>query len=235
MDRTQQKEQDLLFESVLEQYSDMIWDISKKYITKTNSFSLEELYQFGMYGLWKAIINFDPSKKCKFSTYAYQNICGHILNGINKEKEIDLPRNKRLKKEKVLYFINLKEVEGWTWKETQKQCGLTEKEWNEIITFNQEKVYLHSTQRISEYDDVELINLIPGECGLEEKVIAKEEVDNMFSILDDQEKKIIKIRFIEGYNKSESAKMLNIPKTTFSRKEEKILNKIVNQKDLTYM
>ncbi|MGF7534942.1 sigma-70 family RNA polymerase sigma factor [Bacillus mexicanus] len=235
MIKTQQKEQDILFESVLEQYKDMIWDISRKYRYKTKTLNIDELFQFGMFGLWKAIINFDPTKKYKFSTYASHNISGHILNGINKEKQNDLPRNKQSIKERVLYFIDLKEIEGWTWKETQRQSGFTEKEWRDFTTWNQEKVYLHSKQRISDNDDVELIHLIPGDLGIEEKVIEKETVNEIYSALDEQEKIIFKIRYIEGYNKSESAKILNIPKTTFSRKEEKILNKIVNQKDLTYM
>jgi RNA polymerase sigma factor FliA len=119
-------EKEIQFEEIVQKYKKMIWKIVKKYKSSYKTgYELDELYQFGLFGLWKAYENFDPTKNCKFSTYAYINISGYIRSELNKEKEIDLTRSDVKKKEEVAKLIKMKEEKNWTWEETWRKSGLS--------------------------------------------------------------------------------------------------------------
>lgn len=226
---------EISFDELVPKFDKMIWKLSKKYKHKNKTnYEEDELYQFGLFGLWKASEGFNSGKGASFSTYAYINISGHIMNAINKEKEIDLTRSDVKRKEEVANLLWLKEENGWTWEETQKHSGLTNEELNEAIEWNKNPISINSTVKRNECGDgdVKLVEVIPGDLGIEEKIVAKETVNEVFKGLDELEQSIIHFRFVEGFSKAETSDILKIPQTTYRRKEEKLLQKIKDQKDL---
>ena len=70
--------------------------LAKKYNYKV---SADELASFGVDGLYRAIENFDPSEKVKFTTYSQWRIRGSMIDGL---RSIDwVPRSVRQKHEKI--------------------------------------------------------------------------------------------------------------------------------------
>jgi RNA polymerase sigma factor FliA len=61
--------------------------------------SKDDLMSLGMYGLYDALIKFDPSRDLKFDTYASFRVKGAIIDGLRKEDW--LPRNSRERTKKV--------------------------------------------------------------------------------------------------------------------------------------
>lgn len=52
-----------------------------KYVTRTT------LEQLSLIGLWKALLNFDPERKAKFTTYLYKCVRWQVLNHLRKKKD----------------------------------------------------------------------------------------------------------------------------------------------------
>lgn len=71
-----------------------------------------DLFSFGLTGLWDAGKKFDPSQGIKFETYAVQRIRGEILDGIRQNDHVS--RTLRKKKKPI----------GWPWKHWSSPiCG----------------------------------------------------------------------------------------------------------------
>lgn len=221
------------FDDLFEEYDGMIWNITYK-IKKSikTSFNADELHQFGLVGLWKASESFKPEKGIKFSTYAYETIKGNIRNGIAQEKETDLTRSQIKRKELVARLLIKKEANNWTWEETQIQSGLCDEKWMEAIELNKTSISFDApvSSNGGMDDDRTLIEYVPSDFGIEEKIVLKETINELFTGLDELEQEIIQFRYIDGLNKKETSEKLQIAPTTFYRKEKLLLKKIVKQK-----
>lgn len=57
------------------------------------TYHFEDLYQEGVYGLIKAVDNFDPSLGNKFSTYAMSMISGRMLHFLREDRPIHVKRS----------------------------------------------------------------------------------------------------------------------------------------------
>lgn len=57
----------------------LVGSLAAKYYKKLG-YSYDEVFQAGAVGLIVAARNYNPEKNCKFSTYAYWNIFGYIMN-----------------------------------------------------------------------------------------------------------------------------------------------------------
>ena len=72
------------------------WSIKKEYFIKTD---IDELIQYGSFGLIKAVEKYNPEYNNTFSTYAYKIIKGSIIDGL---RDIDwIPRSTRDKVKEV--------------------------------------------------------------------------------------------------------------------------------------
>jgi RNA polymerase sigma factor (sigma-70 family) len=223
---------EISFENLVSDYENMIWKISRQLKEKTGTeFELQELYNFGLFGLWKAYEGYKPERGTKFSTYAYSTINGHILNAINDDKKTYLSRSAVKKKEEVINLLWIKEENGWSWKEIQQYSNLTPEEWSEAIEWTKKPLSIHRPiEKWGPYASGSLMEYIPGELGIEEKIISKETIKEVFSGLDELEQEILRFRFLEGYNKTEVGEILHIPSTTYSRKEKNLIKKIKEKK-----
>ena len=74
-------------EEVILKNSNLIYSIINKY---TKYYDVDDLYQTGVIGILKAYKNYDSSKNCKFSTYAYTYILGEVLKYVNNNRNIKL-------------------------------------------------------------------------------------------------------------------------------------------------
>ncbi|MCK2000625.1 sigma-70 family RNA polymerase sigma factor [[Brevibacterium] frigoritolerans] len=230
-------ETEMTFDEVRKKWDKLVWKRANELKkTKKTTFSIEELHSFGLVGLWKAYDAFDPKKGSIFKTFAFINITGHILNEINFEKQriFGLSRSNYKRKEEVASLLNQKEDNNWTWEQTRERSGLTNEEWIEAVEWNKEEVSIYKKIDI-DGNEKELIDFIPADLGIEEKFYQKEMVESIMSKLDEFEQDVIHLRFFQGNNIEQTAKILQMARTTYFRKEKLLLNKIKQQNGSLHM
>lgn len=73
-----QKDKDKMEEFVKENEK-LVWAIIRRnFFVVMDSNDLDDYFQAGMIGLWKAVVNFNPSYNVAFSTYAVPKVIGEI-------------------------------------------------------------------------------------------------------------------------------------------------------------
>lgn len=104
-----------------------------KYMYKSilYGYEFDDLVSYGVFGLIKAVELFDPSRGCKFCTYATPKIRGSILDEIRKDDWV--PRSVRTKIKKAKEKINMlqhvcgEDIDPYY---EAKESGLTPREYN---------------------------------------------------------------------------------------------------------
>lgn len=64
----------------------LVYLVSKKY-SSSSKYEKSDINQVGMLGLWKAVLRFDKTKKCKFSTFAVTCIKNEINYFLRNQKK----------------------------------------------------------------------------------------------------------------------------------------------------
>lgn len=198
-------------------YEHLVESIAYKY--KGNK-DIEDLKQVGMIGLIKALNNYKPNDKCKFSSYAYIWIKGEILEYIRCDKSIKYSKE-IIKLAKEINIIEDKFREKFN-KEPKLEdiMKITNKSIEEIKEAYNSKDYILSLDY--EYDNnYEMY-------AYNEKYYNSEILDlyNALDNLDKDEKKLIYLRYFNDYTQSEVSKEFNTNQVDISRKEKKILTKL---------
>lgn len=214
----------------------LVVSIAKRY--KLSNIELMDLINEGNIGLMKAVDKFDTSYNTKFSTYAVywiqQSIKGYISKNMN---SMYLTSHFR---EKLMIFNNaVEELEN---KEHRK---LSAQEISELLCMNYKVVLDYLTykdimvslnQPVGEDEDVDFQDLLPSDDkALEELVMDQslsEELEKLFNALNENEKKVIKMRF--GYygrifTLGEVAKRINVSNERIRQIESKALIKLCRQ------
>ena len=211
----------------------LILSILKKY--NNQKYNLDDLFQVGVIGLSKAVINFDLSFGCLFSTYAVPLITGEIKRYIRDNSTLRISRSIKDNAYKIIKF----KEEYINKYGSEPSCDTISNSlnissydiYNSLSSLNEptsifEPVYSDSGDTIYLYDllkdhndkDTNKDNLIALKKGLEK--IKKRERD------------VLENRYIIGKNQTEIANELNISQAQVSRIEKsaiKKLNKYMNR------
>lgn len=187
----------------------------------------EDLFQIGVIGLMKAIDKFDLSRELSFSTYAVPMIIGEIRRFLRDDGMIHVSRQikdnarkiamvkEELKKnnnhdptiEELVKVTGLRTEEVLAAMEASSEIGSiyqpigTQSDGSQLVIADQ----LEDTKR----SELELINRIT--------------VVQMLESLEEKERRLIELRYMEGKTQSESAKVLGMNQVAVSRLEKKIL------------
>ena len=207
--------------------------------TYSNYSNYEDLHQVGMIGLLKAVDKYKPSKDTKFSTYAYMWIKGEILEYLrcdyaDRRRDRQLcrcDRNIKLSKDNlsILKEINIcKEIlqnklnKEPTTKEIAFFLNKDIKEIEDALIANELILSCDYVQDIDNENN--MYDYIP----YNEKKYDPEILDlyNAIDNLNDEEKKIIKMRYFNDMTQKEVSEYLGTNQVNISRKEEKILTKL---------
>lgn len=182
----------------------------------------EDLFQSGCIGLIKAVDRFDESRGFAFSTYAVPVIMGEIKRIFRDGGAIKVSRSLKEKANKAQAF-----------REKFSKENLREPTVGEMAAFMQ-----CTNEEIAEILNV--ITPMVSLSGLGENCeltldIAIDESDKLFDrlsvkqlmeYLDDNEKKIVDMRYYKGYTQCVTAKKLGISQVQVSRKEKALLKKL---------
>lgn len=185
----------------------------------------DELYSAGCLGLAKAINNFDDSRGLQFSTYAFPVIMGELKRLFRDSGAVKVSRSLKelsLKINKLNNESELKNGRELSVSELAEKLGVTPEKIAEAVCSAQPTVSINSEDESSsapeipspdiQYEITERLSLAAAIEGLEEN-----------------DKKIINLRYYRSKTQVETAKILNMTQVQISRREKKILS-LIRQK-----
>ena len=193
---------------------------------KFNNYDVEDLFQVGALGVIKAYDNYKKDKMTKFSTYAYKYIYGEMYAYVKNTNTVKIP------KETYQLYKKINEAKNILSQRLMKEPSLYElAAFLEIDSNIIETVYL-SMEKIDSLDrviysdgkNVELFDTLKD--NKDHYNIDYLLLNDELNKLEDEEKKIIYLRYFEDKTQSEVAEILGINQVQVSRSETKTLKKI---------
>lgn len=187
----------------------------------------EDLFQIGVIGLIKAIDNFDLSRDLSFSTYAVPMIIGEIRRFLRDDGMIHVSRQVKENARKIaMAKEELKKLNNCdpTVAELELSTGLSA---DEIVaameaTTEVESIYKPIGGQIDNRPLLLADQLVDTKKS-ETELINRVTVIQMLDSLEEKDRRLIELRYIEGKTQSESAKILGMNQVAVSRLEKKIL------------
>lgn len=204
----------------------LVRSIVKKYVNRGVEY--DDLYQIGSMGLVKAVKNFDPSYNVRFSTYAVPMIAGEIKRYLRDDGMVKVSRS-------------LKELAG---RVSAAQGELSSKlgrdpgiqELAEYMGENPEEISMAmdaSRPHISIYEpvygddgDALVMDKLTGSSDGDDAALDRILLQQLMSILEPREQKIIMLRYFRDKTQSEIAASMGISQVQVSRLESRIMKKL---------
>lgn len=215
------------FECIINENIGLVWSIVKRF--QGRNIEIDDLFQLGSMGLVKAIKNFNFDFDVKFSTYAVPMIMGEIKRFLRDDGIIKVSRGlketafKAMKAREVLMLKNNKEP--------------TVDEIAEYINIDKETLVLaiNSSREVDSIDrkvesdsgkDMNIIDTIAAEEDKSEKIVDNILLNDAIKRLEERERKIVIMRYMEELTQSEVANKIGVSQVQVSRLEKKILRKM---------
>ena len=194
----------------------------------TRGENLDDLFQVGCIGLIKAIDNFDVTLGLRFSTYAVPMIIGEIRRYLRDYNPIRVSRSMR---DTAYHAMKIKER---IINETQREPSVEEiaremnvKRETVVIALEAivEPVSLYEPVYFDAGDTIYVMDQI-GDKNTDidwiDEILLKKAIDN----LNEREKVILSLRFMNGMTQTEVAKEIGISQAQVSRLEKGALDKV---------
>ena len=210
---------------IIKENKGLICSIINKY---TNYYEFDDLYQASIIGIIKAYNNYNEENNVKFTTYAYKYILSEVVSFVNNSKVIKTSREYNKLYKSILEAKNIltqrlmKEPSNY---ELSLFLELDESLINNVMLVKDSVKSLD--EAIS--SDGKTLTLLDS-ISLEENNINIDNIllSEMLETLDDDEKKLINLRYFQDKTQSETAKFLHTNQVQVSRNEAKILKKLKN-------
>lgn len=198
--------------------TNLIYKIAKKFYNA----DIEDLYQVGVVGILKAYKNYRENGTTKFSTYAYDYIFGEMYNLVNNYEDYKVSKDLiRLYKKIELTRYTLAQSIGKIpsnleiSKYLNIELSLIDSATNigNTISFDEESENSRNlSETISNKENL----------TIDDKLILEESMNQ----LNDDERRIIKYRYMEDLSQQEVAKKLSLSQAKVSRYEKKSIEKM---------
>lgn len=208
-------------DSFIENNLGLVHSICKRFAGR--GIDYDDLYQAGCIGLIKATDAFDENRGIMFSTYAVPVIMGEVRRLFRDGGAIKVSRSVKELGMKIVrekQKMEQKLCREPTVGELADSLGVTSEEITEALCANQATVSLtyEGDDGIKETD-------LPT-VSTEEEISNRLTLDEAFKILDDNEIKIMKLRYYNSLTQSKTAEILKMSQVQVSRAEKKILLKL---------
>ena len=194
--------------------------------------SMDDLFQVGVIGLIKAIDNFNMDLDVKFSTYAVPMCIGEIRRFLRDDNSVRVSRSMRDTAYKAMQIkenlINKNQKEP-TVEEIAKELGVDKSEVVLALEAIVEPVSLYEPVYSDGGDTIYVMDQVgDSNCDTDwiDEIMIKDEIKN----LDDRERHILYLRFMQGKTQMEVAKEVGISQAQVSRLEKNALKRIKTHK-----
>ena len=194
--------------------------------------SMDDLFQVGVIGLIKAIDNFNMELDVKFSTYAVPMCIGEIRRFLRDNNTVRVSRSMRDTAYKAMQIkenlINKNQKEP-TVEEIAKELGVNKSEVVLALEAIVDPVSLYEPVYSDGGDTIYVMDQVgDSNCDTDwiDEIMIKDEIEN----LDDRERNILYLRFMQGKTQMEVAKEVGISQAQVSRLEKNALKRIKTHK-----
>lgn len=213
--------------TLVEENIGLVYSIVRRFLGR--GIEMEDLVQIGSIGLIKAVDKFDTGFEVQFSTYAVPMIAGEIKRFLRDDGMIKVSRSLKENARKV--FSARERLEKCLGREPcmQELSAETGLSGEEIVMAMESSAEVDSIYRTIYQGDGNAISL---EDRLEEKDNPNERLldhlvlQEVMDSLEEQEKKLIEMRYFEDKTQNQVAAALSMTQVQVSRMEKKVLKKM---------
>ena len=212
---------------LFEENTGLVYSVAKRFMGRGTE--LEDLCQIGSIGLLKAVDKFDISFGVKFSTYAVPMIIGEIRRYLRDTGIIKVSRS--LKENQYRVFRAREELEREfgrepSVKELAEKAELSSEELTMVLESGAEVESLYRTVYKGEGTEILLMDKISEKENGQEKLLDRILLEELLKSLEDPERQLIFMRYMEEMTQTEIAEKLGISQVQVSRMEKRILIKL---------
>jgi RNA polymerase sigma-B factor len=192
----------------------------------------EDLVQVASLALVKALRGYDPERGKRFAAYAAPTILGELRRHFRDHSwRLHMPRSlqeRTLKVERTSTGLGEELGRAPTAREVAERSGLSEEEVLDVYQAReaQRSISLDMPVHRDETDSVPMIETVGGEEGGFDAVEAQMAIESSAG-LDDREREVIRLRFVEGLNQYEVGEALGVSQMQVSRVMRRGLAKLL--------
>lgn len=211
-------------DELIENNLGLVRHIVKRFANR--GYDTQDLFQIGCIGLMKAIDHFDTSYNVKFSTYAVPMIMGEIKRFLRDDGLVKVSRS--LKEQgfllkKAIDIFSQRMGHEPTLKELEQETGLSSEDIVMALDANSEVESIYKSVYQADGNEIYLVDKLPVEKDEHEKLLNHILIEELLGQLNEEEKKLITLRYFENVTQTEVAKQMGISQVQVSRLEKKIL------------
>jgi len=190
---------------------------------------MEDLVQIGSIGLLKAIDKFDQTYEVKFSTYAVPLIAGEIKRFLRDDGMIKVSRT--LKETAVLIYSTKEAMEKRlgrepAMEELEAELQISREDMMLALEASAEVESIYRPIHQGDGNAVLLVDKLEEKENANEKVLNRMLLEQLLQLLEDQERRLIDLRYFCDKTQMETARELGISQVQVSRMEKRILQKM---------
>ena len=190
--------------------------ILKRYFHyKANTGEWDDLMQIGYVGLIKAVKKFNPDLGYQFATYATTAIYGEVARYF---RDCNIIRYTRSHKADM---TTVRKLNGNSVEEIADKTGFTVEKVKQLLN----DINIQSLDSLID-EKRELKDVVADVESFEECLMDKLDLDERFNVLNEFEKNVITLAYIDGYNQPEIAKKLNTNQVLISRTLKRSIKKL---------
>lgn len=207
---------------LVEENIGLIYMVLKRF--KNRGHDMEELFQVGAEGLTKAAARFEPDRGYAFSTYAVPMIIGEIQRFIRDDGMVHISRKIKEDARKIAVVreqLEKTDSNGISVEKIAENTGLSKQD---IIIAMEAENPTTNIENESVIDFIEHKNA--NEISVSDRVVDNLTLQEAIKKLSEEEKRFIRIRYLEEKTQSQTAQILGKNQVAVSRYEKKLLLKL---------
>lgn len=207
---------------LVEENIGLIYMVLKRF--KNRGCDMEELFQVGAEGLTKAAARFEPDRGYAFSTYAVPMIIGEIQRFIRDDGMVHISRKIKEDARKIAVVreqLEKTDSNGISVEKIAENTGLSKQD---IIIAMEAENPTTNIENESVIDFIEHKNA--HEISVSDRVVDNLTLQEAIKKLSEEEKRFIRIRYLEEKTQSQTAQILGKNQVAVSRYEKKLLLKL---------
>lgn len=211
-------------EVLVEKNLGLVHHIVKRFLGR--GYDAEDLFQIGSIGLMKAIDKFDLSYDVKFSTYAVPLIAGEIKRFLRDDGMVKVSRTLKengFKIRQAAEQIAQQQGREATLAEISEITGISAEDIVMAMEANVEVESIYKSVYQSDDSEIYMVDRLPSGKDENETVLNHMLLEQLLSELDEEEKKLIALRYFQDKTQVEVARLLGISQVQVSRLEKRIL------------
>lgn len=207
---------------LVEENIGLIYMVLKRF--KNRGRDMEELFQVGAEGLTKAATRFEPDRGYAFSTYAVPMIIGEIQRFIRDDGMVHISRKIKEDARKIAVIreqLEKTDSNGISVEKIAENTGLSKQD---IIIAMEAENPTTNIENESVIDFIEHKNA--HEISVSDRVVDNLTLQEAIKKLSEEEKRFIRIRYLEEKTQSQTAQILGKNQVAVSRYEKELLLKL---------